>query len=335
VRDAALLLADGNGVLVPVGATRDNPVDAIRADEFREIARPVLFQVEPSASIFGVASWARLAVVLRLRDEVLGALLLGEKAHGAYFDARDVAFVQRLATWAGVAIDSVRLFDAQQQTAAELLRVRTAERAQLASRLHDEPLQRAFSIAGDLEQLESALPPDSPLIWQLQKQRKEVRELTRELREISTGIRPPILNQGLLFAIDDAIRDFTERFAGIEVERASPSDEPPPLSDGALDAAYHVVKEALHNVGKHAHATRVVIRVECIAGAVRITVSDNGQTGVPTSLSLPALIRGQHQGIAGMHQWALAARGRIRITPGPQQGTDIELTLPLNGSRGA
>jgi signal transduction histidine kinase len=273
--------------------------------------------------------------VLRLRDETIGVLLLGEKAYGDYFDARDAAFVQRLAAWAGVAIENVHLFDAQQQTMAELLRVRTAERAQLAGRLHDEALQSAFSVAGALDQMEADLPPESPAAVELQKQRKKVRDLIRELREISTGIRPPILNQGLLFAIDDVIRDFTEHFAGIDVERASPSEEPPPLSDEALDAAYHVVKEALHNVGKHAHATRVVIRVECIAGTVRIVVSDNGQTRAPASLSLPALFRGQHQGIVGMHQWAMAARGRIRITPGPQQGTEVELTLPLNGSLGA
>jgi signal transduction histidine kinase len=335
VRDAALLLADGTGMLVPVGSSHGTEPDGIRAEELGEVTHPVLHQAEPSAPVFGLAQWAKLAVVLRLRDKVLGALLLGEKAHGDYFDARDVAFVQRLAAWAGVAIENVQLFAAQQQTMAELLRVRIAERAQLASRLHDEPLQRAYSITGDLDQLALALSPDNPLAAELHKQRQEVRELTRELREISTGIRPPILNQGLLFALDDVIREFMERFQGIEVDRASPSQEPPPLSNEVLDAAYHIVKEALHNVGKHAQATQVNIRVECIAGSVRIIVSDNGLATIPDNLSLTELFKGQHQGIVGMHQWAMAAKGKLRIQPGLSQGTVVELTLPLNGSRGA
>jgi signal transduction histidine kinase len=64
-------------------------------------------------------------------------------------------------------------------------------------------------------------------------------------------------------------------------------------------------------------------------------VSDNGLATIPDNLSLTELFKGQHQGIVGMHQWAMAAKGKLRIQPGLSQGTVVELTLPLNGSRGA
>ena len=331
VREAALLLADSDGKLLPSASTPGALAIALPAADFNGSSAVLLHQTEPAGLVFRVVPWARMAVLLRLRGQTVGLLMLGGKIQSDYFDARDVRFLQRLAAWAGVAIENVRLFEALQDMAAERLRVRAAERTQLANRLHDEPLQRAYAIARDLEQLSSAQPAHSALAGELDRQREEVRELSRELRGITSGLRPPILNQGLMFALDDVIRRFTERFPGVGVERAVASEEPPPLSDEALDAAYFVVTEALTNVGKHAQASRVLVRVESLADAVRIIVSDNGESAFLASLSWVELARDQHHGVLGMHQWAKAAKGGLRMYAVQPRGTEIELTLPLNG----
>jgi signal transduction histidine kinase len=318
--------------LAPTGAIGQAVLDATVPVTPGDGRAVMIRDLEPNVAVFRDRPWARLAVMLQLRGQVMGVWLLGARHTGEHFDSRDLSFLRRLATWAGVAIENVRLFEALQTMAADRLRVRAAERTELANRLHDEPLQRAYAIARDLERLQSAQPADSPLAGELDRQRKAVRDLSRELRGITSGLRPPILSQGLIFALDDVMRRFGERFPGVHIERHIESEEPPALSDAALDAAYFVVTEALSNVGKHSHADQVTLQVESSPDQVNITVADNGNSVFLAGLSMVELLRGQHHGIVGMHQWAKAAQGSLRLLSAEPRGTRVELILPIAGA---
>jgi signal transduction histidine kinase len=69
-----------------------------------------------------------------------------------------------------------------------------------------------------------------------------------ELREISPGLHPAILERG---GLDLAVRALTRR-AGITVDLRS--DVQGRLPERVEVAAYYLVSEALTNAAKHAHA---------------------------------------------------------------------------------
>jgi signal transduction histidine kinase len=334
VRVAALLLPDEHQQFAPTGVLGDPLLPSLPTRVAADLPGYVLSQGQDEAPLAAVP-WAKLIVPLKIRGRTTGLLLLGGKATDAFFDAVEVDFVERLAPTVAVAVENVRLFEAQQAMAQERLRVRSTERMELAYRLHDEPLQRVHDIARGLETLSAALPAEQTATELLAVQRESLRALARELRDITAGLRPPILNQGLVATMRAVAAAFTERYPDLHIETAIGLDDEPILSDEALDAIYHVVTEALNNVGKHAHADSVMIAVEGLGAVLRITVTDNGIGADLGRLHLADLARGHHYGLAGMHEWARVAGGSLHVRAAATRGTVIELKLPLEGSNGA
>jgi signal transduction histidine kinase len=123
------------------------------------------------------------------------------------------------------------------------------------------------------------------------------------------------------------VDDFRRREPDIEVSLSLPEESDPPLSSEAMDSIYHVVTEALTNAGKHARASRIRVEWHLEARAVRVAVEDDG-VGMPAGgYSLPDLLRGRHFGLAGMHQWAALAGGRLVIGLSEPHGTRVTLEL--------
>jgi signal transduction histidine kinase len=86
---------------------------------------------------------------------------------------------------------------------------------------------------------------------------------------------------------------------------------------------YRIAAEALTNAARHAHATRIDVRLSCGRDRLAVVVSDDGQ-GLPISSH-----DGGH-GLAFMRGRAEALHGRLRIDAGPGgRGTKVELEIPL------
>jgi len=84
------------------------------------------------------------------------------------------------------------------------------------------------------------------------------------------------------------------------------------------------VSEALTNVEKHAHATRVIVAAESIDGGIRVQVTDDG-TGfmVAESDHLPG-----HLGLLAMRERAQLAGGWCHFTSEPGAGAKVEFWIP-------
>jgi two-component system, NarL family, sensor histidine kinase UhpB len=93
---------------------------------------------------------------------------------------------------------------------------------------------------------------------------------------------------------------------------------------------YRVAQEALNNVFKHAHATRVDVLVEARDGAVRMVIEDDG-IGFDTADREDARDRGI--GIIGMRERAALIGGSLQIESQPGQGTSVFLEAPAASSR--
>jgi signal transduction histidine kinase len=81
-------------------------------------------------------------------------------------------------------------------------------------------------------------------------------------------------------------------------------------------------KEALHNILRHAHATRVNVHVGHEGNQLHLTISDNG-CGFDSDH--PA----EGNGLKNMRRRARDMNGRLKIARAPTGGTTIHLVAPL------
>ena len=92
---------------------------------------------------------------------------------------------------------------------------------------------------------------------------------------------------------------------------------------------YLIIKEALTNVLRHAHATNVVVLVTASAGRLRIDVTDDGVglDGTPRNSSPGP---GGGHGLENMQRRASALGGTARIVSRSQaRGTSIVVDVPV------
>ena len=82
------------------------------------------------------------------------------------------------------------------------------------------------------------------------------------------------------------------------------------------------VKEVLHNVVRHAHASEVLVTFALREGVLEIAVTDNGQG---FDLSAPA----EGNGLANLQQRVAGIGGRCEMQAQPGTGASVRLLLPL------
>jgi two-component system NarL family sensor kinase len=100
-----------------------------------------------------------------------------------------------------------------------------------------------------------------------------------------------------------------------------------PSADGIRDdLVIALARELLTNAAKHAAASRVRVRVQREADAIRLEVADDGG-GIPEG-RLAAAVREGHIGLASSIQRVEAVGGTLEVSPAPGGGTAVAVTLP-------
>ncbi len=84
---------------------------------------------------------------------------------------------------------------------------------------------------------------------------------------------------------------------------------------------FRVFQEALTNVGKHAGASRIQVRLELLETQIRLMVSDDGEGFDPDAVS-----PGRY-GLDGMRRRLESCGGRLDITSSPGGGTTLEAVV--------
>jgi two-component system sensor histidine kinase DegS len=203
-----------------------------------------------------------------------------------------------------------------------------AERNRIARDLHDGPIQGISATTLSLEAVKLMMEAGSTDIA-LETLRKVCGELAEEamnLRRVMSDLRPPVLEErGLI----PAVRELCDRWhneTGVAAEVIADSH-----ADVASDVetlAYRVVQEALSNVKKHARASLVTVRVEALAGTLRVGVRDDG-VGFDAEMAREFLKSGR-VGLASMRERAELAGGTLTVKSSPGSGTTIMATLPFD-----
>lgn len=117
---------------------------------------------------------------------------------------------------------------------------------------------------------------------------------------------------------------------GLELELVMPTNVPAvQLSAHQRRNLLLVIKEALHNIVKHARATRVLVAISAMPEGISISIVDNG-IGLPRHADL-----GEGNGLRNMARRMEALGGSFRVERSEQedgsegQGTSIRLHMPM------
>jgi signal transduction histidine kinase len=196
---------------------------------------------------------------------------------------------------------------------ARIVQAGDEERRRLERDLHDGAQQRLLALGLALQLARAQLGPRANGAAELLGEADgELRAALDELRELARGIHPAVLTeQGL----DAALRTLAER-SPIPVTIVEIPDErlPPP----AEAAAYFLVGEALANVAKHAHASRVRVSVR-VGERALVDIEDDGVGGAD-----PA----HGSGLRGLADRVNALDGEFAIDSPPGRGTHLHAEFP-------
>jgi two-component system sensor histidine kinase UhpB len=141
-------------------------------------------------------------------------------------------------------------------------------------------------------------------------------------QRIMMNLRPPILDQGLVAAVQWLANSF-ERRSGLRVNVRRTSERMEVSRDVQL-VAYRTAQEALTNIGKHAQgATHVEIDLNDGEGVLTLEVSDNGP-----GMSSGALRKTKSFGLLGLRERAAKVGGWLDVSSSPR-GTSVILSVPL------
>jgi len=195
----------------------------------------------------------------------------------------------------------------------------------IAQALHDEAgqlLTAAHIAAADAAR---RLPPEAR--EPLAEVRRHLDGIEEELRRLAHELRPRMLDDLGLVPTLEFLAHGVERRSGVSVSVEASLDGRLPAHAETL--VYRVVQEALTNVGRHAAATRVGIRVAATPGGLLCRIADDGR-GFDVSASLEGRV-GEGLGLSGMRDRLNAIGGTLHIDSAPGQGTEIAFTVPLEG----
>jgi two-component system, NarL family, sensor histidine kinase UhpB len=202
-----------------------------------------------------------------------------------------------------------------------LMRVQEEERTRIARELHDELGQLLTAAKLELSPLrESVAVPES--IARVQRVLALLDRTLESVRRIAYELRPPLLDDlGLASAIESEVSAFQKRM-GIECEISVRSTEIE-LDSERSTAIFRIVQEALTNVARHAHATRVEIRLRQSPSEVLLDVRDNGRGITPEQFEDSRTL-----GLLGMRERVRQFGGTIGIEGVSGRGTIVTVRIP-------
>jgi signal transduction histidine kinase len=335
VRQAALFLTGKDGVLQMFAECRTTdvcawPIQGITQLPFQPVIRTAASKEAAAlAPLFARCPWVEAVIPLLSRNKLVGMVLLGPQMPDGCFNAQEVRFMKQVAGVMSVAAEAGHLFESSLVMSRNLLQARDRERIQLAAAIHDDPLQRISLVTGALDRLaHHEVIQNAQLQEMVSHQCHELLHIGEQLRTLCSELRPPILAQGIQWAVKEVVYDF-QRSCSVDVQLAVtvPATYQIPTTVGR--AAYHVLVEALNNIRKHAQATTAWVTLTLADGCLYLTVADNGLGSAAVRLSLADLVRSQHFGLVGMHEWVNLVNGTLAIETQAERGTQVIAAFPL------
>ena len=208
------------------------------------------------------------------------------------------------------------------ELARHLESAKEEERRRIAGEIHDDIGSTLTALRFETVALARQLQqrgvdaPRVPLMLDL------IGQLVAASHSIQHKLRPPVLDAGLVAALQWLVGSFAER-TGIPARFESNRDDVPLSGDGSA-ALYRAAQEALANVSKHAHAKQVTVQLFVSGQEVSLEVSDDGVGFDPELLrTAPGF------GLRALLERARGLGGWAEVSSTPNGGASLMLSIPV------
>ncbi|WP_406046334.1 GAF domain-containing sensor histidine kinase [Micromonospora sp. NBC_00898] len=260
----------------------------------------------PTPVIAGPAVVSPLAAA----DTLHGVLVIAHRPDSARVAEDDVALLGSFAGQAALAMERAR-----GQEERELLVV-LEDRERIARDLHDVVIQRLFATGLQLQS--GAMNARPEVAKRINAAVDDLDATIRDIRRTIFELRTP-MSAALRTEIREAIEVAAESLGyRPDLELTGPIDSAVP--DALRPELTAVLREALSNAVRHAHADRVTVAVKVDAGWVSVTVTDDGVGCDPEAA---------RSGLVNLHERAERLGGDFQLSRVIPHGTEVRWSVPL------
>jgi two-component system, NarL family, sensor kinase len=210
----------------------------------------------------------------------------------------------------------VELAASRQALLADVMSAEDRERRRLAENLHDHAIQNLLAARQDIEEAAAAAPR-----VELERARATLIELLSDLRSAIFELHPHVIDRAGLEAALRAVAQRASRQGGFDVDLDVTYRRRHPHEMLLLGAA----REFLANAARHAHASRVTLRLAEENGSIVLVARDDG-TGFDPALA--DSVASGHIGLLSQRERLEAIGGGLEIASAPGAGTTVTARLP-------
>jgi signal transduction histidine kinase len=332
-RSLVLLLAERTELVVAASAGQVDgqavgsriPIEGTAAGRVLSGARPTrmsdaetMLKLE-DAGLGVVGAETGMFVPLVYRQNALGMLAAFDSMTGdgdGNFDAEQESLLVTFAAGAATAVATAKTVE--RERLHDSLAAAESERRRWARELHDDTLQ---GLAGLRVLLASAGPTAdrANVDHAIEIVATRIQEQIEGLRTLITELRPAALDE---LGLKPALESLLDRAGAVEgLDVTGEIEIGPERLDPALETTiYRFAQEALTNVGKHARAEHLRVRLSRGPGTIEIDVTDDGGGFDPAR-------RSEGFGLVGMQERAGLVGGTMRVESSPA-GTTIRASFP-------
>jgi two-component system sensor histidine kinase UhpB len=267
--------------------------------------------------VFYVVTGAALAPLTRLNA---GLAALGRRDYEARLPERAAAEFQPLLARFNALGGSLAAAETENRALrARLVSIQDEERKEIARELHDEIGPHLFAARAQAGAARRAAPePESAAA--IDSVIETIDALQSTNRRILDRLRPAALEElGLAAALSGLARFFERSRPDLRV--TVEAADLPALPPGLETTLYRVAQEALTNAARHAGASEVRVCLAAQAGALVLTVADDGRGLDPA--------KPQGRGLIGMRERVAAYGGQLTLAGGVTPGLALRAAFPL------
>lgn len=299
----------GEGFVGMVAESGKPMVTDILEQEVRFLRRPVVNAGFRCLACIPLSAHANIIGVMGIATRKLQRL-----------DPREVNLLTSIGTWAGIAIENVRLNQQGRRLAV------LEERERIGMDLHDGIIQSIYAVglALDYARMEVESNPDKALV-KLEQAIAGLNSTIRDIRTYIMDLRPrQFRGENLLDSLQRLI-DETRANTQLDISLSGPESGSLILPTAVSTALFHITQEALANVAKHAQAHYTKIALWTSPGRVLMEITDDG---VGFDMNKMRLALGH--GLANMRTRAHKMGGDVEVNSAPGKGTSILTWIPLD-----
>jgi two-component system nitrate/nitrite sensor histidine kinase NarX len=301
---------------------------AVHDDNVHQATELHVCTQQTKSNYFGQRCNQVVAVPLKYKGKILGVYNLFMDAERE-FAPELLGLLGAIGELLGLALENDRL--SRDNMRMSLMN----ERQMMANEVHDSLAQTLVYMKTRVSLLRDAIVEhdQSRASKYLDDLDRELGNAHTSLRELLTHFRNRMDPEGLLHALQGIANDFYDR-TGVFLDFTNYVPDLNLMVEQEVQV-FHIVQEALANIGRHAHALRARLILDKKDGFYEVTIQDDGG-GISSGASgSGAGVRAQpgHFGMSIMQERAKRLGGEITVGTTAGQGTLVRLSFPATNGR--